>query len=133
VAERLRIQRRAEGEEIGPLRLLSVMGIPGVDRHISEFVLRLLRTGVMLSNLAADLVDELPDDAYPGEDSAVVVLEMLCGTIATVLESEDPSDVRRATELIELSTERTLEHLRLTLELSRRRQAGGGGMGRTHG
>ncbi|HTX06995.1 MAG TPA: hypothetical protein VME22_00205 [Solirubrobacteraceae bacterium] len=109
------------------------MDIPGVDRHISEFVVRLLRTGVMLSNLAADLVDAIPDGAYPGEDSARVVLEMLCGTIATVLESADPRDIRRATELIDLSTERTIEHLRLTSELSRRREPGGGGMGRAGG
>lgn len=100
------------------------MDIPGVEPHISEFVLMLVGTGIWLSELAADLVEALPDDAYPGEDTGAVVLEMLCGTAATVLGSVDPREVERATELIELARDRTVEHLQLTLEMSRRRHCG---------
>lgn len=84
----------------------------------------LVGTGIWLSELAADLVEALPDDAYPGEDTGAVVLEMLCGTAATVLGSVDPREVERATELIELARDRTVEHLQLTLEMSRRRHCG---------
>lgn len=109
------------------------MEIPGVEPHISEFVLKLIGMGIWLSDLAANLVDALPADAYPGEDSGKVVLEMLCGTIATVLGSVDPDDVGCATEIIELARDRTVEHLQLTLEMSRRMHGGDGRLGRTYG
>jgi hypothetical protein len=109
------------------------MDVPGVEPHISEFVLGLIGTGIWLSDLAAGLVETLPDDAYPGEDSGAVVLEMLCGTIATALGSVDPRHVERATEVIELARDRTVEHLQLTLELSRRMHSGDGRRGRRYG
>lgn len=109
------------------------MDIPGIGEGIRDFVFALLRTGYMLSHLAADLVDALPDDAYPGEDSAAVVLEMLCGTIASALESADPCAVEQATELLELATERTVEHLRLALAMSQRMHGADGARGRTYG
>lgn len=109
------------------------MEIPGVEAHISEFALKLIGTGIWLSELAADLVEAIPDDAYPGENPGAVVLEMLCGTIATVLRSVDPSDVESATGVIELARERTVEHLHLTLEMSRRMHGGGDQLGRTYG
>jgi hypothetical protein len=78
------------------------MDVSRVDHHIERFVLELLRTGSMLSGLLGNLVDALPVDAYPGEEPAAVVFEMLCGTIATALDSVDLCDVDRATELIDV-------------------------------
>jgi hypothetical protein len=101
--------------------------------HIDDFVLELLRNGLMLCDLVADLSDWLPADHYPGEDPAHVVMEMLCGTIATALESADPRDVRRATELIDTAGARTVEHLQVALNLSRRIHGDDGGPGRTYG
>jgi hypothetical protein len=101
--------------------------------HIVRFVHKLLGTGMMLSELASDLIDALPADAYPGEEPGAVVLEMMCGTIATALESVDPRDVRRATRLIDLAGERTLQHLRLASEMSCRMRGADGGVGRTYG
>jgi hypothetical protein len=89
------------------------------DDHVAEFVLELLRSGVMLSDLAANLTETLTADSYPGEDPGAVVMEMVCGTIATVVGSADPREVRRATELIAAAAERTIEHLELACELSR--------------
>ena len=109
------------------------MDVPGVEPHISEFVLKLLGAGVWLSELAADLVEALPEDAYPGEEPGLVVLEMLCGTVATALGSADPREIERATQLIELARDRTVEHLQLTLEMSRRMNGGDGRRGRTYG
>jgi hypothetical protein len=101
--------------------------------HIQRFVLALLSTGCVLTELAADLIEALPADAYPGEKPANVVVEMLCGTIATALVSADPRDVRRATELIGLAATRTREHLLLACDLSRRIHGDDEGRGRTYG
>jgi hypothetical protein len=100
---------------------------------IDEFVLELLRTGLMLCDLVSDLSEELPADRYPGEDPVHVVMDMLRGTIATALESADPRDVRRATELIDTAGARTVEHLQVALNLSRRIHGDDGGPGRTYG
>jgi hypothetical protein len=86
----------------------------------------------MLSELVADLAAALPTDAYPGEEPRAVVLEMLCGTVGTVLTPSDVVDLERATELIGLVAERSLEHLRLACDLSRRMH-GDGGAGRNYG
>jgi hypothetical protein len=96
-------------------------------------VLELLRTGWMLRELVSELSDALPVDAYPGEEPGAVVIEMLCGTIATALESADPRDVRRATELIDQARGRTLEHLQVDRELSRRIDSDGRRAGRGYG
>ena len=106
---------------------------PRGDDHVDRFVLELLGTGSILSELVGNLVDALPDDAYPGERPAAVVIEMLCGTIATALESVDPQDVERSTELIHLARARTLEHLKLTCELSDRIHGDDGSVGRSYG
>jgi hypothetical protein len=79
-----------------------------------------MRTGHMLSNLGADLVESLPDDEYPGESPAAVVIEMVVGTIRTSLADADEGELERATELIVDARERVLEHLQLALALSRR-------------
>lgn len=109
------------------------MGIESTD-HVSAFTLELLRAAVMLCGLAEDLVDAIPPDGYPGEEPGAVFLDRLCGTIATALEDADPRDLHRATELIALSCERVVEHLRLAVELSRRMHGGADGdPGRAYG
>jgi hypothetical protein len=107
--------------------------LPHANDHIEQFVLELLRTGLMLCDLVSDLIESLPPDAYPGEEPGAVVIEMLSGTIATALGSADPREVRRATELIDQAAARTLEHLQLACALSRRMHGGGGDTGRTYG
>jgi hypothetical protein len=112
---------------------LLAMEVSPAEHHVHRFALELLGMGSLLSELASSLADALPVDAYPGEEPAAVVVEMLCGTVATALASVDPRDVRRATELIELARARTLEHLQLACAVSRRIQGGDGGVGRTYG
>jgi hypothetical protein len=112
------------------------MEISQSEDHIDRFVLELLRTGLMLSELGADLIESLPEDAYPGEDSGAVVVEMMCGTIRTALEPVDPREVERATELIDVAASRTIEHLRLAHRLSQRvhgEDGRGKGAGRAYG
>lgn len=111
---------------------MSVVGSPAVDCQIERFVLELLCTGSVLSELVSELSAALPADTYPGEQSQAVIIEMLCGTIGTALASAKPSDLERSQKLIELAGERTLEHLRLARDLSRRMNDDGG-RGRTYG
>ena len=78
--------------------------------------------------VALDAAERAAEAFNPGEEPAAVVVEMLCGTIATALASVDPQEVRHATELIDLSGDRVLEHLRLACALSRRIHGGDGGI-----
>jgi hypothetical protein len=109
------------------------MDSPRDEDHIEQFVIELLSTGSMLTGLVRDLADALPADAYPGEEPAAVVLEMMCGTIASVVGAVDPDDVRSATKLIDLAGTQVLEHLQLACELSRRMHPSDRGRGRTYG
>jgi hypothetical protein len=109
------------------------MDVPYVDEDIARFVFELINTGAMLRQVAEDLEDALPDDAYPDERPRAVILEMLCGTISTALGSVDPRELRRATELIDLAGARTLEHLQLAAEMSSRMHGPDGGVGRAYG
>jgi hypothetical protein len=104
---------------------------PRGDDHIERFVLELMRTGCMLIGLVSELIGGPPTDAYPGGEVAAVVIEM-CGSIRTAPAPADLVDLRRATELIDLTAARTLEHLQLACDLSRRSQ-GDDERGRTYG
>lgn len=103
------------------------------EGHIGQFVIKLLSTGCMLSGVIRDLADALPSDAYPGEESADVVVEMVYGSIASALRAVDPEDVETATRLVDLAGKQVLEHLQLACDLSRRRHPGDRGSGRTYG
>jgi hypothetical protein len=109
------------------------MEVPRGDDQIQAFVFTLLHRGSVLSEIVATLAEDLPADAYPGEKPIAVVIEMLCGTIATALSSVDPRDVRRATELIDLAAARTLEDLRLARGLLQRIRGDAGSVGPNYG
>jgi hypothetical protein len=92
------------------------------DDYARDFVEELLRTGITLSGLLADLIDSLPEDAYPGESNAEVVLEMLIGTIRPVAEVAGEKAVRSASALLASSSARTLRDLERAAELAGRRE-----------
>lgn len=100
--------------------------------HIADFVRELLRVGLMLHDMAATMIEDMPADAYPGEDPGRVVLEMISGTIETEIGDDDPGQVSYATQMIGRSADRVIEHLRLALALSRRMH-GEDGQGRGYG
>src|SRR6202020_788789 len=92
--------------------------------HIDQFVLSLIRTGLLLTDVAADLAEALPPDAYPGEEPGAVVIEMMSGTIRTVLETVDPDIISEAADLMDLALDQVQEHLHLALSLSKRMHSG---------
>jgi hypothetical protein len=97
--------------------------------YVADFTEGLLRAGYMLCELATDLADALPPDAYPGETPMAVVIDMVVGTIRTAIGDVDERELQDATELIAAARDRVIEHLRLALELRQRMEAGGEGGG----
>jgi len=107
------------------------VGSADTQDAIDDFALELLRTGAMLTGLAADLVETLPAEAYPGEELATVMGMITC-SIRTALVGADQSEVQRAVELMREAADQVIEHLRLALAL-RKRIEGAGGTRREYG
>jgi hypothetical protein len=77
-----------------------------------------LRTGMMLSRLVGDLLDELPEDAFAGEDQVEVLFEMLIGTITPVAAAAGADQVRATTALLGAMSDRVLADLHAALRLA---------------
>lgn len=80
--------------------------------EVREFVEELLRTGLTLVDLLSALLDDVPDDAFPGEDPADALLDMLIGTLRPVVNAGGPDTVREATALLGAVRDRTLDDVR---------------------
>ena len=96
------------------------MELTETQDHIDLFVFSLIRTGMILTDVAADLAESLPEDAYPGEEPGAVVLGMVSGSIRSVLGPVEPELVEACADLMEMAIDRVEEHLRLALELGKR-------------
>lgn len=79
---------------------------------VHGFVQELLRSGLALLDLVSSLIEELPDEAFPGEDNAEVLVEMVVGSSRPALEAIGGSECRSATRLIEVVWERVMADLR---------------------
>lgn len=77
-----------------------------------------LRTGMMLSALVGDLLGELSEDAFEGEDQVEVLFEMIVGTIAPVAAAAGAGEVRAATALLGAMSDRVLADLYEALRLA---------------
>jgi hypothetical protein len=53
-----------------------------------------------LMDVLASLVEELPDDAFPGEDRAAVLLEMAVGSCRPAVAAAGERDARAAIALV---------------------------------
>ena len=84
---------------------------------------QILRTGLMLTDMAGTLTESLPDDAFPGEEAGAVVIDCLTGSAYPIVERAGVDAVRSATELLDEVSERTIAHLRLAIELKERGEA----------
>ena len=93
---------------------------PAYDEDVRGFVEEIVRTGLILSDLLSRLLDDLPDDAFPGEDRVEVLLEMLTGTILPAASAAGPAPVRQARALLGAVSDRVMEDLRAALDLASR-------------
>jgi len=90
--------------------------VPYADvRALAEAV---LRTGVTLSDLLANLLEELPEDAFPGECHVDVLIEMVAGTIAPAADAAGAATVRHATALLGALRDRVAAHMRAAIDLA---------------
>lgn len=78
----------------------------------------LLRTGFAFTDLLSTLIEDLPDDAFPGEDKAAVVVEMVVGSCLPAVQAAGSAECRAATALIGAVWQRVVDDLRAALALS---------------
>jgi len=95
---------------------------PDGDALARSLVEQILITGMMLADLVTDLLDGLPDDAFPGEVHTDVVLEMLAGTSAAAVDEAGPEFVKRTIVLIHEVGDRILADLRAAAALAAERE-----------
>ena len=88
---------------------------------VHAFLEELLRTGLGLVDLVEHLIDVLPPDAYPGEDTGQVVLEMVTGTITPAVAAAGPRALREAAALLGAVRDRTHADLAQAMALAQER------------
>lgn len=85
----------------------------GPDAELArEVVEELVRTGLALAGALGSLIEDLPADAFPGQDAAEVLLEMAAGSCAPVTEAAGEALCRDALGLIGAVRERFVADLR---------------------
>jgi hypothetical protein len=93
---------------------------PLAYEDVHALTVTMLRTGVTLSDLLGTLLDDLPEDAFAGETSADVLIEMLTGTIMPVANGVGSAVVHDTVALLDAICDRVLSDLRQTVDLARR-------------
>jgi len=88
------------------------------DDKVKEFTEQLLQTGLTLVDVLGMLLDDLPRDAFPGEEPAEVLVEMLTGTLRPVADAAGERAVREATALLAAARERAVADLRAAAKLA---------------
>lgn len=86
--------------------------LPSTIEAAEALVEELLRAGFVLSDLIGTLIEDLPEDAFPGEDNARVLLEMVAGSGLPAVEAAGGDVCRAATALIGAIRDRALDDLR---------------------
>jgi hypothetical protein len=87
----------------------------------AELVQALLRTAFTLQDLFADLVEAMPEGAYPGEDNAEVLLEMFVGSARRAVVAAGEVEAIAAADLIEVVRESVIGDLRQALAIAKNR------------
>lgn len=91
------------------------------DDNVKEFTEQLLQTGLTLVDVLGMLLDELPEHAFPGEEPAEVLVEMLTGTLRPVADAAGEGTVREATALLAAARDRAMADLRAAAKRASRR------------
>jgi hypothetical protein len=96
---------------------------PEVDLETTrDLVEEVLRTALALEDVMASLLEELPEGAFPGEDNARVLLEMVVGSVHPAARAAGSRDCRTATALVGAIRERVIDDLRTAAELAKERE-----------
>ena len=86
--------------------------------------LTLIKSGIFITETLGNLIDILPEDAYPGEDPGEVVTEMAAGSIVPLVNKVGRKQCRETIELIDSVVESILRELSLAAEIAGRREKG---------
>lgn len=79
----------------------------------------LLRTAFGLGDVLGSLLEDLPEDAFPGEDNAAVLLEMVVGSCRPAIEASGESGCWAAIALIGAVRDRVFDDLRAAAALAK--------------
>jgi hypothetical protein len=82
----------------------------------------LLRTAFALEGVLASLLEDLPEQSFPGEDNAAVLIEMVVGSCLPAIEAAGEPECWAAIGLIGAVRDRVLEDLQAAAALARREQ-----------
>jgi hypothetical protein len=92
-----------------------------------------LRTALALEDVMASLLEELPEGAFPGEDKARVLLEMVVGSVHPAASAAGEDGCRTTIALVAAVRERILADLREALRLAGEREGKPGTEGESGG
>jgi hypothetical protein len=84
-----------------------------------DLVEEVLLTALALEDVMSALLEEIPEGAFPGEDNAHVLLEMVVGSVHPAARAAGAHDCQIATALVAAIRERVLTDLHTAAELSR--------------
>jgi hypothetical protein len=79
----------------------------------------ILRTGLALTDVLSSLLEDLPDDAFPGEPTGAVLIEMVVGSCRPAAEAAGEPTCRATTALLGAVRDRFLDDLRAAAERAR--------------
>jgi hypothetical protein len=83
----------------------------------------LLRTGLALGDALSSLLEEMPEEAFPGEDNAAVLIEMVVGSGRPAVEAAGEAECWASAALVRSVRDRALDDLRAAVELARSQNA----------
>jgi hypothetical protein len=79
----------------------------------------MLRSGLALTDMLASLLEDIPDDAFPGEENGAVLIEMIVGSCRPVVDAVGESECRAATALLGELRNKIVDDLRIAAALAR--------------
>ncbi len=83
-----------------------------------ELVEEVLRTAVALEEVMTALLDEIPEGAFPGDDNARVLLEMVVGSVGPAANAAGPRQVEATIALVAAVRDRVLTDLHTAATLA---------------
>jgi hypothetical protein len=96
-----------------------------MDTHTEpsrDLVEEIARVGLLITGVLEDLLDGLPDDAFPGESEVEVLLEMMAGTIRPAVTAAGEDTLHELFALLGALSDRILTDLEAAASAARARE-----------
>jgi hypothetical protein len=89
------------------------------SRHLVE---EIVRTGLLITGVLEDLLECLPEDAFPGESEGEVLLSMLHGTVHPAAVAAGEETVAELIALLGAVSDRVMTDLEIVADMVRARE-----------